>query len=807
MKKLTDFVLTLVLLLAILNVFSQEITVRFTGTLNNTDYCRLDSVVVTNLSHNWTETVTYPDNFIVLGSNNLVEDFETTRGLVQNVPNPFDSKTYVELSLSKRENVHMKLLDVSGKLYTEYNSILDAGVHVFDISAANPQTYLLNAIVGNNLYSIKMVNIGRGYENSIKYAGYSNFITTKLTSTNVFYLGDRMRYIGYATIDRALVVSDVVEQNQTISQLLSLNFTHYFRPEVETLEATDITTSSAKLHGSIYNDGSLSIISRGFCYGTSAYNLTVNIECGGGPGDFAKTLTNLSSNTTYYYKAYATNAVGTSYGDMKQFTTSSSNAPTVQTGPATNITLTGATISGNVTSDGGATITTHGFMYGTDASNLTQNVQSGSGTGTYSKNITGLDVSTTYYYKAYATNVAGTSYGEVKQFTTLPPTPPTVQTGSATNITLAGVTLSGNVTADGGSTVTDRGFMYGISSNNLAQSAQSEYGTGSYTKDITELDANTTYYYKAYATNAAGTSYGQVKQFTTSSPNAPTVQTVSAENITSTGAILSGNITTDGGSTVTDRGFIYGTGPYTYNLTESIQCESGTGTYTKNISGLDASSTYYYKAYATNAIGTSYGEVKQFTTLAPPTTGTQNGHDWVDLGLPSGTRWATCNVGANNPEEYGDYFAWGETYPKNTYNSNTYFYVMTTTTPLSLPSSDDAASVNWGSGWRMPTPTELTELKNYCTITRLTQNEVWGLLFTGPNGNSIFLPFVGYYSGSSLMLRGDGHYWSNCRGSSANDFTPDGLHLGYDTQQLEYTGWIDTYSKWMGLTIRPVCVQ
>ncbi|MBR5983282.1 MAG: hypothetical protein IK025_06125 [Bacteroidales bacterium] len=805
MRHLTAFVSIMVLLLA-MPVFSQEITVRFTGQLNGTDYCRLDRVVVTNLSQNWTETVTYPDSLIVLGGNdNSVENFDAIRGLVQNVPNPFDCKTQVELSLSKCEKVRIKLLDVTGKVYTEYNSTLDVGVHMFDISIANPQTYLLIATVGSNLYSIKMLNIGSGDENSIKYAGSSDCITAKLTTTNVFYIGDRMRYIGYATIDGSLVASDVVEQNQTISQILSLNFTHYFRPEVETLEATDITTSSAKLHGSVSNDGSLSIISRGFYYGTNAYNLTENVECSAGTGNFAKILTNLSSNTTYYYKSYATNAIGTSYGEVKQFTTSSPNAPTVQTSSATNITLTGATISGNVTSDGGATITTRGFMYGTDASNLTQNVQSGSGTGTYTKNITGLDASTTYYYKAYATNVAGTSYGEVKQFTTSSPNQPTVQTGSATNITLDGVTLSGNVTADGGSTVTDRGFMYGISSSNLTQSAQSESGTGSYTKNITGLDASTTYYYKAYATNAAGTSYGQVKQFTTSSPNTPTVQTVSAENITSTGAILSGNVTADGGSTVTDRGFIYGTGPYTYNLTESIQSGTGTGSYTKNITGLDASTTYYYKAYATNAIGTSYGEVKQFTTLAPPTTGTQNGHDWVDLGLPSGTRWATCNVGANNPEEYGDYFAWGETFTKTTYSSDTYTYVMTSSTPLSLPASDDAASVNWGLGWRMPTPTELSELKNNCTITQTTQNEVLGHLFTGPNGNSIFLPSGGYYvgyTGTTNPHPSDGHYWSNCRGTSANDYTPEGLHIYYGQDTM-----IDTYSKWMGLTVRPVCVQ
>ncbi len=221
-----------------LGAFSQEITVRFTGQLNGTSYCRLDSVAVTNLTRNWTETVEYPDTIIVLGGTvgtNL--NIAATQGLGQNIPNPFDCETRVELSVSQRENVRMQLLDASGKQYADYRGSLDAGVHTFDISAAAPQTYVLNATVGNRSYSIRMVNMGSGCGSSIKYAGISGSITAKLTSTNEFQNGDNMRYVAYATIDGEIIESAVVEQPQTVSEDITLNFTVCI-PLAELIEAT-----------------------------------------------------------------------------------------------------------------------------------------------------------------------------------------------------------------------------------------------------------------------------------------------------------------------------------------------------------------------------------------------------------------------------------------------------------------------------------------------------------------------------------------------------------------------------------------
>ena len=163
-------------------------------------------------------------------------------------------------------------------------------------------------------------------------------------------------------------------------------------------------------------------------------------------------------------------------------------------------------------------------------------------------------------------------------------------------------------------------------------------------------------------------------------------------------------------------------------------------------------------------------------------TSFEDEHDWVDLGLPSGTLWATCNVGAETPEDYGDYFAWGETSPKAVYDMSTYKWYRSddngygltkycttsvcgyngfTDGKTELDPSDDAATANWGSGARMPTLEQIQELVNTCTWEWTMRNGVKGQLGTGPNGNSIFLPAAGYRSREKLSLAGTyGYYWS-----------------------------------------------
>lgn len=162
-------------------------------------------------------------------------------------------------------------------------------------------------------------------------------------------------------------------------------------------------------------------------------------------------------------------------------------------------------------------------------------------------------------------------------------------------------------------------------------------------------------------------------------------------------------------------------------------------------------------------------------------TGQINNHNYVDLGLPSGLKWATCNVGANSPEEFGNYYAWGETQTKdNYYARSAKFSVVDTEPPFyetltkyntdkkrgpidgitQLELVDDAARVNWGDSWRTPSKKDFEELINFCTFNLSSFRDVRGTMVTGPNGNSIFLPRSGYMSMGSPEIS-FGRYWSS----------------------------------------------
>ena len=162
-----------------------------------------------------------------------------------------------------------------------------------------------------------------------------------------------------------------------------------------------------------------------------------------------------------------------------------------------------------------------------------------------------------------------------------------------------------------------------------------------------------------------------------------------------------------------------------------------------------------------------------------PTSGYQNGHEWVDLGLPSGTKWATMNVGASSPSDYGGYYAWGETSTKSRYDWNNCFDCLDSTgdrcgtyklggqTRITPTSGHDTARENWGGKWRMPTDAENDELCERCTWTWTTMNGHNGYRVTGRNGNSIFLPAAGCRDGTDSDSVGeDGFYWSSSLSST-----------------------------------------
>ena len=204
-------------------------------------------------------------------------------------------------------------------------------------------------------------------------------------------------------------------------------------------------------------------------------------------------------------------------------------------------------------------------------------------------------------------------------------------------------------------------------------------------------------------------------------------------------------------------------------------------------------------------------------------TGNAVGYDYVDLGLPSGTKWATYNIGTSVPEGYGNYFAWGETAAKWTYTWRYYDYAEGATFDdprlikyccnseygkngftdnlVTLQAEDDAAAVNWGAPWRMPTSEEMRELKNNCTIVWITHNNIGGMLFTGNNGNSVFFPAAGRYHESSVSYCDYyGMYWSSSL-RIERSYSAWGLSFISDTESC----FIDGYGRDYGFSVRPVC--
>ena len=229
------------------------------------------------------------------------------------------------------------------------------------------------------------------------------------------------------------------------------------------------------------------------------------------------------------------------------------------------------------------------------------------------------------------------------------------------------------------------------------------------------------------------------------------------------------------------------------------------------------------RAYAVNSKGTAYGTQVSFTTKeqsSTPSNGTENGYAYVDLGLS--VKWATMNVGASKVEDYGDYFAWGETTTKGTYNWGNYKYCNGSETTLTkycnmssygnngftdnktqLDLSDDAARVNWGGAWRIPTDAEWTELREQCTWTWTTQNGKNGYKVTskksGYTNNSIFLPAAGYRNDSSLNDAGSyGTYWSS---SLYTGYPRSAWCVRFDSSiVLRSNG-----NRYYGFSVRPVC--
>lgn len=422
-------------------------------------------------------------------------------------------------------------------------------------------------------------------------------------------------------------------------------------PTVSTGAATVYNdTKTVACEGSVSDDGGAVVYERGICYQKGLGDPTTDnstLSGGSGRGSFTCAIS-ITSNGTYSYRAYATNEVGTAYGETKTYEVS--DLPTVKTGVyAIDGANQKAVCTGSVTSNGGSLLKATGICYMKGSGTPTINnscANTSNASPSISVTLNNLEYGQKYSFRAFATNNRGTAYGEVETFN-FPAMLPTVSTGTAT-INGFGAVCTGSVTDAGATPLTRSGicYMQGTGTPTVANTTVNTSNTSTLTAisaHLANLQPSTTYSYRAFASNSKGTGYGQVKTFTMPS-GAPTVVTLDhTPSGTWSVYFLNGLVTGYGVGNITGKGICYmvGTGTPTINNSRFIDYDpSDTIGYVVFPGDIDCGTTYSYRAYATNSSGyTGYGAVK---TLKPGSTTGTFGTTTLSGSFPTGEYYSNA---------------------------------------------------------------------------------------------------------------------------------------------------------------------
>jgi len=496
------------------------------------------------------------------------------------------------------------------------------------------------------------------------------------------------------------------------------------KPNLGLTEIGLITEATVNCTTLITSDGGTPIKACGVCWNTVPYPTIANNKTSDtyGTGDYSSTLTNLSPNTTYYVRAYATNKMGTAYSLQATVITKSF---TLITNTPTSVMALTAQCGGLVSSNGDSlTVSERGICWSTSQHPTVERetkVVDHSRADTFQCTLTNLLPNTTYYARVYATNTVGTTYGNEVNFTTQQGVV-TITTAAATSLKTTSAILGGEITHDGGASVTERGFCWSTSPNStisLSTKTAVSSGLGSFTSSLTDLNVGMTYFTRAYAINGVGTTYGNEIEFTTRNGIA-TLTTTTVTSIKAKTATLGGTITEDGGAPVTERGVCWSTSSNpTINLSSKKVIGSGLGSFLCYIAGLQSGTTFYARSYATNSVGTTYGDEKSFTTKDLTGTVTDvdgNVYHYVTIGTDT---WMVENLkttkyrdGTSIPN-LTDATEWKNTifgaycdYNNTASNSTTYgrlynWYAVTDNRKIAP------------AGWHVPTQDEWVELSNH----------------------------------------------------------------------------------------------
>lgn len=533
-------------------------------------------------------------------------------------------------------------------------------------------------------------------------------------------------------------------------------------------------------------------------------------------GKYAAQLTGLADNTTYYIRYTVSNKYSSVVTEeVIEFQTLQCTVPTIVLDSIADVWENRAKAYIHLAFDGGASVTDMGICWGTQANPTIEDIHKSTKDTVAVLDIPSLQPNTQYYVRAYAVNKVGVSYSEEQVFATY--ALPEVRTEEVTDIRLNSAQLTATLLFDGNDNIIVKGFCWSTTQDPTISDSHIivESESANYTCLIADLLAETQYYVRAFAQNKIGVAYGEEKSFKTQK-TLPILTTSDVTEITETSVTIRGYVISDGGSEIIERGVVYNTSQSPTIDDNKITAGSGNGEFYCKLEDLQKGVVYYVRAYAVNEIGIAYGAERSFMTDIPltPADGTENGYGYVDLGLS--VKWATMNVGATKPEEYGNYYAWGEIEIKDTYSwyfykycegtsysltkYNTSAYDETKDDKITLETMDDVASVNWGGSWRMPTEKEIAELREKCTCSWTGINGVLGYKITSKsNGKSIFLPAAGFRDNSSLISAAEyGYYWSS---SLNTDISSYARYLCFSSYSIN----VINEDRCYGLSIRSVC--
>jgi uncharacterized protein (TIGR02145 family) len=718
-------------------------------------------------------------------------------------PEPLDISTEIIITTQEATGVEYRSANISGILGDTYGRTVQDYGHCWDT--------LQNADINSNKTSFGSVNTAKTFTSNLK-----NLVPGKKYYARAYFV-----------IDNDIVFSSSEIEFTTIA---------IGKPSVETDTILNITYNSAKCIGNVIDSNGDSVIAKGACWDT-IQNPSLDTNSGftldgKGLGVYESDLTELYPGRYYYVRAYGTNKKGTSYGDEKSFI-SGITIPEITAKQITSITDTSAMGGGENINDGGGNILEKGLCWDVHENpsldSCLNYTKEGTGNNSFNSEINGLHHTTPYYVRAYAKNENGTGYSKQATFTTKVGLP-ILSTVAASDITATTAKCGGEITDDGGADITQCGICWNITSNPKISNdtTNNETGTGSFINQLTELGLNTTYYFRAYATNSKGTAYGDEEYFTTKD-GIPVLTTFEVTNITDTSATSGGDITDNGGYPLIACGVCWNTtGNPTIN-DDTTNNGNQIGSFTSQLTGLEPYTTYYTKAYATNTYTTGYGnEISFFEFICGISTVSDydgNVYNTVQIGnqcwmkenlrvtkyddgtpiplVTDDTEWA--NLGDNNTDRAYCWYNNDETSYKDTYGA---LYTWAATMNGAASSDDNPSGVQGvcPSGWHLPSDAEWKELEMYLGMSPSeADNTGWrgtnegsklagevylwldGALKTDFQfGSSNFSALPGghrHYSNGSFIDMGNSSFWWSCgEGGSSSVWL---RRLGYSKASVE----------------------